>query len=431
MKNIKVKLKPIVKGINRVIVLKTVLFEGVERLFFATQIGEIFYLKEEEIISFLDIKDKVIEIDKTEERGFYGLAFHPNFQYNGLFYLHYSHKNTEGPGADSKDKEWKDRKNKFNHIHTVEEWIYEHNTSKKKRTLLNIRRPFGNHNGFNSLNFSPESERLVLTTGDGGFGYDPFNLSQDINEIAGKIIELDVDKDSLVDSKKVVTRFEELPDKILNIITIIAKGVRNISGVTYQKFNNQYIKYITNVGQGMVESIFGFIHYRPISALDIVHIKDLNQEGLVNFGWRGWEGEIPTTKEKKIIYYDEAIKILPYRIMPIVNYYHEDKRKKKFAGTAITGVRPYLGNEIPDLAGAIIFSDLKEKNKDPARGVLAYIKADMYDYEIIDVDYDFSDEDAYFVGLGTNQNHTRLFLTTYASNTMKNTHKGTIFEIIG
>ena len=34
--------------------------------------------------------------------------------------------------------------------------------STKRRTLLNLRRPFLNHNGVNSLNFSPETGKLVL-----------------------------------------------------------------------------------------------------------------------------------------------------------------------------------------------------------------------------------------------------------------------------
>ena len=32
-------------------------------------------------------------------RGLLGLAFHPGFHYNGLFYLHYSVAGTQGPGA--------------------------------------------------------------------------------------------------------------------------------------------------------------------------------------------------------------------------------------------------------------------------------------------------------------------------------------------
>ena len=86
-----------------------------------------------------------------------------------------------------------------------------HGQPQKRRTLLNIRRPFINHNGVNSLNFSPETGKLVLTTGDGGSGYDPFNLSQDDMEIAGKIIEIDVDKNTFINNPPVVTRFNELP----------------------------------------------------------------------------------------------------------------------------------------------------------------------------------------------------------------------------
>ena len=132
----------------------------------------------------------------------------------------------------------------------------------KRRTLLNLRRPFANHNGVNSLNFSPETGRLVLTTGDGGSGYDPFNLSQDDMEIAGKIIEIDVDTNTFMNNPPVVTRFNELPTSIQSILTIMAKGVRNIPGIAFQRSNNQYIKYAGNVGQDLVESDF-LIHQLP------------------------------------------------------------------------------------------------------------------------------------------------------------------------
>jgi len=441
VKNICVKLKPLVKGINRVVVLKTAILPGeeIERLFFATQIGEIFYLKDGDVIPFLDIKDSIIKIDKTEERGFYGLAFHPNFHYNGLFYLHYGVVGTEGkdplssftPNPDKKETlnlKWENREINYNHIHTVEEWIYKVDSKpSKRRTLLNIRRPFGNHNGFNSLNFSAENNRLVLTTGDGGLGYDPFNLSQDINEIAGKIIEIDVS--NFVDNKVVTSRFEELPNDVIPLLTIIAKGVRNISGIIYQKLSNHYIKYIANVGQRLVESVYAFIHYQQVPVREVVNEGEVNQSGLINFGWRGWEGDFPTTLEKGITYYNEALEILPKQISSIVSYFHEDKREDKFLGTAITGVRPYLGNEINDLTGTIIFSDLKNKKEDSKKGVLAYTKLGMNDYEVIDVDYDFGEEDTYFVGLGSNREHTKLFLTTYTTNTMKDKNKGAIFKI--
>src|SRR5690625_91455 len=188
-------------------------------------------------------------------------------------------------------------------------------SSSKKRTLLNIRRPFSNHNGVNSLNFSPETGKLVLTTGDGGSGYDPFNLSQDMMEIAGKIIEIDVRKNTFTSNPPVVTRFNELPVTIQDTLTIIAKGVRNIPGISYQRVNNQYKKYTGNVGQDLVESIYSFVNYKPIPVTQL-H-SETNQQGLIDFGWRGWEGAFPTSiirdcannpdsNEKIIAYYKEA-----------------------------------------------------------------------------------------------------------------------------
>lgn len=214
-----------------------------------------------------------------------GLAFHPNFYYNGLFYLHYSVVGTQGPGAlpdsfkpnpcDSStlNLRWINRETQYIHIDTVEEWSLQTNGQpQRRRTLLNLRRPFANHNGVNSLNFSPESGKLVLTIGNGGLGYDPFNLSQDDMEIAGKIIEIDVGKNTFINNPPVVTRFNELPAPIQETLTVIAKGVHNIPGISFQRFYNQFIKYTGQVVQDLAEllSIFSFVHYKPIPVTQLV-----------------------------------------------------------------------------------------------------------------------------------------------------------------
>ena len=283
MIKVKVRLRPIVNRINLPTVLKTTILPGdrVERLFIATQVGEIFYIGNGEVRTFLDIRSLIIKLGASgggyDERGLLGLAFHPQFYYNGLFYLHYSVAGTQGPGAltqsftpdpcdpNTLNLKWTNRETQYDHIDTVEEWILQNNGQpQKRRTLLNLRRPFMNHNGVNSLNFSPETGKLVLTTGDGGSGYDPFNLSQDEMEIAGKIIEIDVGKSHSIANPPVVTRFNELPIPIQETLTVIAKGVRNIIGISYQRYYNRYIKYVANVGQDLVESIFSFVQYKPI-----------------------------------------------------------------------------------------------------------------------------------------------------------------------
>ncbi|MDN4526370.1 PQQ-dependent sugar dehydrogenase [Fictibacillus fluitans] len=470
----KVRLSPLVGNINLPTVLKTTILPGdsVERLFIATQVGEIFYIGDGVIKTFLDIRPDIIKLGTFEpgvsrggydERGLLGMAFHPNLYYNGLFYLHYSMAGTQGPGALSKqfkpdpcdpntlNLKWTNRETKYDHIDTVEEWILQSNgRPQKRRTLLNLRRPFFNHNGVNSLNFSPESGRLILTTGDGGAGFDHFNLSQDDMEIAGKIIEIDVVKNTFINNPPVVTRFNELPVPIQETLTVIAKGVRNITGISFQRFHNHFIKYTGNVGQDLAESVFSFVHYKPVPVTQLVQhassmISATDQEGFINFGWRGWEGSFPTMikkgcsansaiDEKVIAYHSEAIETSVKRLEPLTSYYHKDVRPNKFGGTALTGVQPYLGNSIPDLSGSVVFTDAARQESQPVRGVLAYTRArtdgSPSDFGVIETNYNFGSQSALYMSLGTNLAQTRLYLGVYGSMKVTDLNKGTIFEVI-
>lgn len=469
--NVKVNLQPIVSNINLPTVLKTAILPGdlYERLFIATQVGEIYHIGNESIETFLDIRPLVLELGTSnggyDERGLLGLAFHPEFYYNGLFYLHYSVAGTQGPGAPLDSFEpnpcdpatlnlkWENREVEYDHIDTVEEWSLQSNNQPiKQRTLLNLRRPFSNHNGVNSLNFSPETGNLVLTTGDGGSGYDPFNLSQDNMEIAGKIIEIDVNANTFNDNIPIVTRFGELPLSIQETLTVIAKGVRNIPGISYQKFYDGYIKYVGNVGQNLVESIFSFIQYQPIPVPQFIGSNlmntNSNEKDFINLGWRGWEGDFPTLvirtclenpsfNEKTVAFYDDALITSTQRIHPLTCYYHMDPRPNKFEGTALTGVSPYMGSIISNLTGSIVFTDFVRKensNNDPARGVLGYtrIKTDckLNNYGIIETDYNFGSKSAFFVSLGANLDQSRLFLGVNGSPNVTDLNQGAVFEII-
>ncbi len=471
MIKVKVNLRPIISNINLPTVLKTAMLPGdfTENLFVATQVGEIFYISEQNIWTFLDIRSQIIKLGASnggyDERGLLGLAFHPDFHFNGLFYLHYSVAGTQGPGAltesfqpnpcdlETLNLKWINRETQFDHIDTVEEWVLQSSgQSRKQRILLNLKRPFMNHNGVNSLNFSPETGRLVLTTGDGGSGYDPFNLSQDDMEIAGKIIAIDVNMNTFIDVPPTVTRFDELPLPIQKMLTVIAKGVRNSPGISYQQSYNQYIKYVGNVGQDLEESIFSFVNYKPMPVTQLIQstLTKSNSEqekDYINLGWRGWEGSFPTSiikncstnpalEEKIIAYYDEAIKTSMSRLNPITTYFHKDSRSNKFRGTALTGVQPYMGSDIPGLTGSLLFTDFarKEEARLPIRGALAYtrIRTDfkLNDFSVIEVNYDFGSQSSFYVSLGTNLNQSKLYLGTYGSSNVTDFNQGTVFEII-
>ncbi len=470
MKQVKVELRPVAGRLNLPTVIKTAIAPGdnTERLYIATQVGEIYSIGNGEISSFLDIRDRIIELGTAsggyDERGLLGLAFHPEFQFNGLFYLHYSLAGTQGPGAltgafrpdpcdpGTLNLQWTDRENRYDHIDTVEEWgLQADGRPGLRRTLLKLRRPFANHNGVNSLKFSPETGRLVLTTGDGGAGYDPFHLSQNNMELAGKIIELDVSLDAFASDPPAVTRFSELPMPLPEALTVIAKGVRNIPGISYEWYQDRYIKYVGIVGQSLVEAVYAFAFYNPIPVTRILEASEANpipEQEWINFGWPGWEGSFPTSvlqscpgqgspEELITAYYENALQTSTLRLPPLTCYYHRDSRPDTFEGTALTGVQAYLGDSISELKGSVVFTDFVRKGgppASPARGVLAYtyLRPDcmLQDYGLLDAAYDFAGQSAFFTSLGTNLDQTSLYLGVYGSMHVTDFNLGTVFEIL-
>lgn len=180
-----------------------------------------------------------------------------------------------------------------------------------------------------------------------------------------------------------------------------------------------------------------------------MHVMRLtsNQDGFINFGWRGWEGELPTSfikhcsenptfDERTMAYYNETIETSVKRIQSLISYFHKDPRPDKFGGTSLTGVQPYMGTAIPNLHGSVVFTDLarKEESRPPVKGVLAYTRAGTdgkhTDFHVIETDYDFGTQAAYYMSLGTNLDQTRLYLGVYGSMKVTDFNKGTIFEII-
>ncbi|WP_242657978.1 hypothetical protein [Lachnoclostridium phytofermentans] len=270
-------------------------------------------------------------------------------------------------------------------------------------------------------------------------------------EIAGKIIEIDVSENIFISNSPVVTRFDELPVPIQDTLTVIAKGTRNLPGISFQRSHDQYIKYVGIVGQDLVESIFSFINYKPIPVPQLIQASlkktEPDQEGFINFGWRGWEGAFPTTfirscstnqalDEETIAYYNDAVITSTQRILPLISYFHKDPRPDKFGATALTGVQPYMGNGIPDLTGSVVFTDFarNEGSRPPVRGVLAYTTprtdCKLNDFSVIDTDYDFGSSAAYYSSLGTNLNQTKLYLGVYGSMNVTDFNQGTVFEIV-
>jgi len=179
---------------------------------------------------FLDI---IRNVDYGGERGLLGLAFHPDYRKNRLFYVAYTSKQGQNVVA-------RYRSNGRVAIPS------------SRKILLSVQDPYGNHNG-GHLAFG--RDRMLYTTiGDGGSGGDPEDRSQNMRSPFGKLLRLDVSKAG-ADWQ------------------IAGLGLRNAWRFSFDRATGDL--YIGDVGQGAVEEV----DYTPADS-----------PGLENYGWNLYEG---------------------------------------------------------------------------------------------------------------------------------------------
>ncbi|PKL81979.1 MAG: glucose sorbosone dehydrogenase, partial [Ignavibacteriae bacterium HGW-Ignavibacteriae-3] len=130
--------------------------DGSGRLFVVEQDGIISVFNNHENVTtkkiFIDLTDRVAS---GGEMGLLGLAFHPNYKSNGVFYVDYTANNPRRTIISkfniSSDP---DKADKFS-----------------ETILMQIDQPYSNHNG-GQISFGPEGY-LYISMGDGGSGGDP------------------------------------------------------------------------------------------------------------------------------------------------------------------------------------------------------------------------------------------------------------------
>jgi glucose/arabinose dehydrogenase len=152
--------------------------DGSNRVFVIEQRGVISVFKNEmqtaEKTTFLDIESQVD--DQGNEEGLLGLAFHPNYQSNGFFYLNYTASNPNRT--------------------VISRFRVSSDANKadvsSEQVLLEIPQPYSNHNG-GQLAFGPDGY-LYIAVGDGGSGGDPEGNGQNLKTLLGSILRIDVDK---------------------------------------------------------------------------------------------------------------------------------------------------------------------------------------------------------------------------------------------
>src|SRR5690554_4459670 len=100
--DVNVRLEPVVEGLVSPLTLHSP--EGDARLFVIEQTGQVRIIEDGALLEepFIDLSDRMVELSPDyDERGLLGLAFHPDYADNGLFYVHYS-----APLRDSAPEDW-------------------------------------------------------------------------------------------------------------------------------------------------------------------------------------------------------------------------------------------------------------------------------------------------------------------------------------
>ncbi len=108
---------------------------------------------------FLDIADRIVS---GGEQGLLGLAFHPEYESNGRYFVNYT--NNDGDTVISE------------FARSSRRWQFAVTDPASERILLTIQQPFANHNG-GMIAFGPDGY-LYIGMGDGGSGGDPMGNGQ-------------------------------------------------------------------------------------------------------------------------------------------------------------------------------------------------------------------------------------------------------------
>lgn len=152
--------------------------DGTNRLFVVEQDGVIKLFPNNPDVEaaevFLDIRERVN--DSGSEQGLLGLAFHPNFEDNGFFYVNYT--------ASSPNRTVISR---FR-VSQNDDGVADPDSETE---FLTYDQPNSNHNG-GHLAFGPAGY-LYIASGDGGGAGDPGNNGQDRTSLLGAILRIDVD----------------------------------------------------------------------------------------------------------------------------------------------------------------------------------------------------------------------------------------------
>lgn len=303
-----IALEPLFTG-HRQPLYVTAAGDGTDRLFVVEKTGRIVVYGPDRIDgqTFLDLSDRVRS--SGYEQGLLGLAFPPNYQGSGHFFLNYTNQNGDTVIArystSADDPHRGDPASEF--------------------VIINLQQPAANHNG-GMIVFGPDGY-LWIGTGDGGRAGDAFGHGQNPATLLGAMLRIDVTSDPAqpytipADNPWIEDPYQDLEVRD----EIWAIGLRNPWRYSFDRVTGDL--WIADVGQNRYEEV------------NMIPASELNQG--YNFGWPIMEGNQC---------YQTANCDMTGLTLPLFDYDHGD-------GCSITGGKIYRGAAHPELEGIYFYAD--------------------------------------------------------------------------
>lgn len=280
--------------------------DGSNRLFMVQQKGKIYVFNNSPDVRtkkiFLDITSKV---SQTTVTGLFGLAFHPDYENNRYFYLHYVFDSVGSPSG-----YWLRVARYLTSPTDPDSALAD-----SEVVLLKVPLPGIAHNG-GKVAFGPDGF-LYISFGDGYSGGDP---AQDKSSLLGKLLRINVDSSSGDTNYSIPPTNPYFGNTEGFKEEIFALGFRNMWKFSFDPPTNRI--WGADVGQNLYEEI------------------NLIESGK-NYGWNKMEG---------FNCYGPCDTTGMGFTRPIFAYSHA-------VGFSIIGGYVYRGNLLPDLYGKYIYAD--------------------------------------------------------------------------
>ena len=300
-----VELELVASGFNRPL---DITHAGDGRLFVVERRGKIKIINAEGAVNetpFIDLDPIVLNTNNQDERGLLGLAFHPDYQNNGYFFVNYI-------GNDG---------NTIIARYSVDPSDPDLGDPESGEVIMMIDQPVWNHNG-GCLKFGPDGY-LYIGTGDGGAGNDPFDSGQTRTSLLGKMLRIDVDNGL----PYTIPEDNPFAEDDFTLDEIWALGLRNPWRYSFDRETGDL--WIGDVGQAKIEEI----DFQPASST-----------GGENYGWRCYEGNDFTGNTPM----DQCEENVTY---PVFETFHNQ------GACSITGGFVYRGSLYSELYGKYICAD--------------------------------------------------------------------------